>query len=80
MASQDYEVYRPPAHPVPEAPRTPAPRRHHPVGFCGGGPATHHWMKVVTICVVIWAATGGGYFWPMWVMIGLGIPILLGRR
>ena len=23
--------------------------------------------------VVIWAATGHGYFWPMWALLGLGI-------
>jgi hypothetical protein len=24
--------------------------------------------------VVIWAATGADYFWPMWVALGLAIP------
>ncbi len=27
----------------------------------------------VLICVVIWAASGAGYFWPIWVMLGTGI-------
>jgi hypothetical protein len=29
-----------------------------------------------TICVVIWLATDpGGYFWPMWVLLGTGIGL-----
>ena len=27
----------------------------------------------VVVCVVIWAASGAGYFWPLWVMLGTGI-------
>ncbi|MDO8188016.1 DUF1707 domain-containing protein [Conexibacter sp. JD483] len=27
----------------------------------------------ILICVVIWAASGAGYFWPVWVMLGTGI-------
>lgn len=30
----------------------------------------------VLICVVIWAATGAGYFWPIWVLLGTGIVAL----
>ena len=37
---------------------------------------------VVTIIVnsglsVIWASTGGGYFWPVWVIFGMGIGVVL---
>jgi signal transduction histidine kinase len=27
------------------------------------------------VMVLIWAATGAGYFWPMWVAFGLGVPL-----
>ena len=30
---------------------------------------------VVFVMVVIWAATGFGYFWPIWVWFGLAIPV-----
>lgn len=30
---------------------------------------------VIAIVVVIWAASGAGYFWPMWVMLGMGIAV-----
>jgi signal transduction histidine kinase len=29
---------------------------------------------VVAVCVVVWALTGAGYFWPIWAMIGLAVP------
>lgn len=29
---------------------------------------------ILTALIVIWAATGAGYFWPMWVALGLAIP------
>jgi 2TM domain len=28
--------------------------------------------------VAIWAMTGGGYFWPAWVIAGWGVGMLLG--
>jgi signal transduction histidine kinase len=34
------------------------------------GPA----LVVLTALIVIWAATGAGYFWPMWVALGLAVP------
>ncbi|MEZ5376904.1 MAG: 2TM domain-containing protein [Acidimicrobiales bacterium] len=27
--------------------------------------------------VVLWAATGAGYFWPIWVLLGWGIAVAL---
>lgn len=31
---------------------------------------------IVAVCVVVWLATGpGGHFWPMWVILGLGIGV-----
>jgi uncharacterized membrane protein len=40
--------------------------------------------QVVAFCVVnvamivIWLATGGGYFWPGWVLLGTGIALVYG--
>jgi hypothetical protein len=40
--------------------------------------------QVVAFCVVnilmivIWLATGGGYFWPGWVLLGTGIALVFG--
>lgn len=31
---------------------------------------------VTIITVVVWAATGADYFWPMWPVLGLGIALL----
>ena len=33
------------------------------------------YVVVNTILVVIWAASGAGYFWPIWVMGGWGIGL-----
>jgi len=33
-------------------------------------------LLVTVITVVVWAATGADYFWPMWPMLGLGIALL----
>jgi len=32
------------------------------------------------VCVVVWATSGGGYFWPIWVLLPTFLPVLLGRR
>jgi signal transduction histidine kinase len=32
---------------------------------------------VAVTMLVLWAATGAGYFWPMWVWLGLAIPMAL---
>jgi len=31
-------------------------------------------LVILATLVVIWAATGAGYFWPMWAALGLAIP------
>jgi len=33
-------------------------------------------LAISALMIVIWAATGLGYFWPMWPMIGLGIALI----
>lgn len=39
-------------------------------GIAGGG------LLAVVIVVVIWALGEGGYFWPVWVMLGVAIAIV----
>jgi signal transduction histidine kinase len=34
-------------------------------------------LVLLTALIVIWAATGAGYFWPMWAALGLAIPTAL---
>jgi hypothetical protein len=38
-------------------------------GVAAGG------IFAVIVVVVIWAIGGGGYFWPVWVMLGVAIAI-----
>ena len=35
---------------------------------------------VVLICVVVWAATGFGTFWPLWVALFLGVKLAAHAR
>lgn len=37
----------------------------HVLGFC----------VVNALMIVIWLATGGGYFWPGWILLGTGIAL-----
>ena len=30
----------------------------------------------VLVCVVIWLLGDGGYFWPVWVILGIGIALV----
>jgi len=39
-------------------------------GVVGGG------LLAVVVVVVIWALGEGGYFWPVWVMLGVAIAIV----
>lgn len=34
---------------------------------------------VNTMLIVIWAASGAGYFWPIWPLLGWGIPVAMAR-
>jgi hypothetical protein len=40
------------------------------------------WIPLSVMFILIWALSGGGYFWPMWPMFGTAIPMLfmLGYR
>jgi len=40
-------------------------------GILAGG------ILAVIVAVVIWALGEGGYFWPMWVMLGVAIGIVV---
>lgn len=35
------------------------------------------YLVINTMLVVIWAATGAGYFWPIWPLLGWGVGLLL---
>lgn len=35
------------------------------------------WMVFSVFFVVLWAVTGGGYFWPMWPIMGWGIGVVM---
>lgn len=39
-------------------------------GIAGGG------LLAVIVTVVIWALAGGGYFWPVWVILGVAIALV----
>ena len=46
-------------------------------------PELRAYLGVMLMLLVIWAATGAGYFWPVWPMLGWGLPLLacsLGSR
>ncbi len=30
---------------------------------------------VIAVCIVIWALSDSGYFWPVWVMVGFGFAL-----
>ncbi len=34
-------------------------------------------VLLAVLCAVVWAATGGGEFWPMWVWFALAIPVAI---
>lgn len=72
-----YEPYSP-GRPGPEQPWRPSDAVRHeersvvrregaPVATCGGAPTGPVVASVV--CVVVWAMSGFGYFWPIWVLL-----------
>lgn len=38
------------------------------------------YLAVMALLIAIWAVTGAGYFWPLWPMLGWGVPLAMGRR
>jgi hypothetical protein len=55
-----------PAPRAPRAPRRSARRRPELAAF----------VAVNLMLIVIWAATGAGYFWPIWPLLGWGIGLI----
>jgi hypothetical protein len=55
--------------PAPVPPRPVAPRR--PLR-----PEIVAYLAVNLMLIVIWAATGAGYFWPIWPLLGWGIGLM----
>ncbi len=87
-----FSTYEPYGPPDPDA-RIPEPRRSVPTSYDAAdlpaaerprgrfNPVAFVLQKlgiVNVVCISIWAMTGFGYFWPMWVLLGTGIPALLG--
>ncbi|WP_025348277.1 DUF1707 domain-containing protein [Nocardia nova] len=35
------------------------------------------WVFVNALCLLIWVATGGGYFWPFWVAVPWGLALCI---
>lgn len=44
------------------------------------GPEWYPYFAVNLMLVAIWAGTGLGYFWPIWPILGWGVPLYLGTR
>jgi uncharacterized membrane protein len=40
-------------------------------GMLAGG------IFAILVCVVIWLMGDGGYFWPVWVIFGIGIAVVV---
>jgi hypothetical protein len=40
-------------------------------GIVAGG------VLAILVCTVIWAMGDGGYYWPVWVILGIGIAIVV---
>ena len=40
-------------------------------GMLAGG------LFAILVCVVIWLMGDGGYFWPVWVILGIGIAVVV---
>jgi hypothetical protein len=75
----DLPVRFQPTAPVPTAESASVPRTAAP-------PVPSHqlfrghvttYTTVMAFLVIIWALTGGGYFWPIWPILGWGLPVAL---
>ena len=55
-----------------------APAPPHPVSArAHRGPAIRAWLVTSVALVVLWALTGADAFWPVWPILGWGIPLAL---
>jgi hypothetical protein len=57
---------------LPSAPRPAPPRPERRQDLRGQVAA---YVAVNLILIVVWAATGAGYFWPLWPILGWGIGL-----
>ena len=58
--------------------RAPAPRTRSPAGRVLATSVRIHatiYVVVNVMLIAIWAASGGGYFWPIWPLLGWGIGL-----
>lgn len=62
------DLPRTPAVRAPRPARTPVRHRDHGWGI---------FMRVTVLLVVIWALSGAGYFWPIWVIAWWGIALTM---
>lgn len=73
--AQPIEAYRPPNPSPPgtwKRPASPAART--------GWRVVPFWARIVVIMIAIWAVTGAGYFWPVWVIVPLAIMAVTSSR
>jgi signal transduction histidine kinase len=61
------ESYRPPRTPTPETLTRRRAVLIHAIVYGG----------LNLLLILIWLVTGHGYFWPMWALLGLGLPLLI---
>jgi Domain of unknown function (DUF1707) len=52
----------------------PAPPRRHDTS--GAGDGLRSFLMINALLIAIWALTGGGYFWPIWPLIGTGFCLV----
>lgn len=69
------DLYRLPDAELTRQPRQAQPRRRNPGAWRA---AWGSWFTCTLVCFVIWALTGRGYVWPLWVAAPWG-AVLLGR-
>jgi len=70
------DLYRLPDAALTRQPRqAQPPRRRHPGAWRA---AFGSWFTVTLLCFVIWALSGRGYVWPLWVALPWG-AVMLGR-
>ncbi len=42
-------------------------------------PELRPYLAVMALLIAIWVVTGAGYFWPLWPMLGWGVPLIRRR-